>query len=357
MDTNKKPIIAISIGDPNGIGPEILFKALGRSDIQSLGTFVVFMPGNLWSFYRKTFESKVASHQIEKLEDIQVNKTNVFSFNIDHFKVEFGASNQQAGAIAFESLTIATHAVKDGFCDLLVTAPINKSNIQSDRFNFPGHTEFLENEWGGHNLMFMIHENIKVGLVTQHIPIKEVSQNINAENITNKLKLMKTSLQNDFGITLPIIAVTGLNPHAGDSGLLGKEENEIIIPALEQMLNKGMKVFGPYPADSFFSANNLNKFDAVLAMYHDQGLTPFKTIAGIEGVNFTAGLPFVRTSPDHGVGYDIADQFIADETSMVEAIYAAVDIFEKRREMQELTENALQSHESNRKYRKSARYE
>ena len=357
MDKNHPPIIAISLGDPNGIGPEIIFKSLARKDIQGMGTFVIFAPANLFAHYRNTFEAKINYTQIKSLEEIRYNKINLLHVETEDLRVEFGTSSEIAGKISFESLKQATQAVKEGKCDVLVTAPINKANIQSEEFKFPGHTEYLEEVWGGNNLMFMVHENIKVGLVTQHIPLKEVSKDLNKDAIKSKLDLMKASLQNDFGIREPKIAVMGLNPHAGDRGLLGKEEDEIIIPVIREKLNHGMKVFGPFPSDSFFGAENLKKYDAVLAMYHDQGLIPFKTLAGIEGVNYTAGLPFVRTSPDHGVGYDIADQFIADETSMVEAIYAAVDIFENRREMLELTENALQPDETSRKSRKSARFE
>lgn len=341
MSSEIKPIIAISIGDPNGIGAEIIFKSLARKDIQQLGTYVIFVPGKLWAFFKKTFSQKVYTHQIEKLEDIRRGKINVFSFEADDLKIEWGTSQPEAGKLSFQSLNFAVDAVKNGFCHILVTAPINKSNIQSDAFSFPGHTEYLENQWGGNNLMFMVHEDIKVGLVTQHIPLKEVSEKITKDLIISKLILMNQSLKNDYGITQPIIAVTGLNPHAGDKGLLGKEEEEIIIPAIKKALGRGIKAFGPYSSDSYFSASNLKKVDAVLAMYHDQGLTPFKTLAGIEGVNFTAGLPFVRTSPDHGVGYDIAGEDKADETSMVEAIYTAVNVYRQRELQKALEENAL----------------
>lgn len=350
MDRKNKPIIAISLGDPNGIGPEILLKSLLRKDIQSLATYVIFVPGSLWAFYRKAFDSKVPTQQIERLEDIKANRINVLSFSKNNFNVEFGKSSPESGKLAFESLNFATQAVKDGFCDILVTAPINKANIQSKDFRFPGHTEFLENAWGGENLMFMIHDQIKVGLVTQHIPIKEVSQNLTSKAIITKLDAIYKSLKMDFGIREPKIAVLSLNPHAGDNGLLGKEEIEIIIPVIKEKLNKGMKIFGPFASDSFFTLSNLSKYDAVLAMYHDQGLIPFKTLAGIQGVNFTAGLPFVRTSPDHGVAYDIAGQQIADETSMVEAIYSGINIFQERNSNTELLENTLRF-ESNQRRR------
>lgn len=357
MNKQNKPTIAISLGDPNGIGPEIIFKALARRDIQSLATFVIFAPGNLISFYRKHFESKIQTQQIEKLEQIHANRYNVFNFQTENFNIEFGKSTNQAGNLAFQSLQYASDAVKDGFCDILVTAPINKSNIQSSSFKFPGHTEFLEESWGGNNLMFMVHENIKVGLVTQHIPVKIIADEVNANVIDTKIDAMYNSLQLDFGIRDPKIAVMGLNPHAGDNGLLGKEEINMIIPLLQNKLEQGIKVFGPYASDSFFHYDNLIKFDAVLAMYHDQGLIPFKTLAGIEGVNFTAGLSFVRTSPDHGVAYDIANQNVADETSMVEAIYTGIDIFNMRESIKALRANALDNQPKNTHKNQSRRTE
>lgn len=349
MNPNIKPVIAISLGDPNGIGAEIILKSLARKDILDMGTYVLFVPGKLWSFFKKELDVKAHSIQIDDLKDIKKGKVNVFNFNTPDFKVEWGVSSKEAGAISFQSLKLATEAVKNGFCDLLITAPINKANIQSDEFSFPGHTEYLENQWGGKNLMFMVHDDIKVGLVTQHIPLKEVSNTISKDLIVSKLILMNETLKTDYGIMQPIIAVTGLNPHAGDKGLLGKEEEEIIIPAIKKAIGRGLKVFGPYPSDSYFTASSLQKVNAVLAMYHDQGLTPFKTLAGIEGVNFTAGLPFVRTSPDHGVGYDIAGQNVADPTSMVEAIYTGVNVFKQRSLNKKLKENALPYEKTERK--------
>lgn len=357
MRENQKPVIAISVGDPNGIGPEIIFKALERKDIQQLASFVLFAPSQLISFIKKEMGINPNTQNIQNLQDIKTGRLNIFNTEGADFRVEYGNSDQKGGNVAFASLKAATDAVKSGFCDVLVTSPINKANIQSENFSFPGHTEFLEHAWGGRNLMFMVHENIKVGLVTQHIPLKDVSSQLKKETISEKIDLMHKSLVEDFAIRMPKIAVMGLNPHAGDAGLLGREESEIIIPVIREKIEQGMKVFGPFPSDSFFSSENLKNYDAVLAMYHDQGLIPFKTLAGLEGVNYTAGLPFVRTSPDHGVGYDIAGKNLADETSMVEAIYTAVEIFENRIEMMDLTENALQPDETSRKSRRSARYE
>ncbi|MGI9525632.1 MAG: 4-hydroxythreonine-4-phosphate dehydrogenase PdxA [Weeksellaceae bacterium] len=338
---NKKPIIAISIGDPNGIGSEIILKTLERRDIQKEATYVVFCPWKLWLFYKKHFNIGLFAKQISDFQDIVPDKVNVFDSVCSDFFVSFGVDTIEAGKVAFSSLEYATQAVIDGHCDLLVTAPINKSNIQSEGFDFPGHTEYLEKKWGGHNLMFMVHEDIKVGLVTQHIPLKEVASALNQDIIAQKYRLIAGSLQRDFNVGKPIIAILGVNPHAGDQGLLGMEETEVIIPAIKKLLEEGHYAYGPYPADSYFSAKNLQNVDAVLAMYHDQGLIPFKTIAGIRGVNYTAGLPFVRTSPDHGVGYDIAGKNVADDGSFVEAVNTGIEIYHNRKLNENLEKNAL----------------
>ncbi|MXV37562.1 4-hydroxythreonine-4-phosphate dehydrogenase PdxA [Flavobacteriaceae bacterium Ap0902] len=341
MNSDSKPIIAISIGDPNGIGLEIILKALDRKDIQSEATYVVFCPWKLWIFCKKHFKLNVSARQINNLNEIHLDKVNVIdSIGIDFF-VTFGEDTKDAGNVAFHSLESAAQSVLDNQCDILVTAPINKANIQSTSFQFPGHTEYLEKVWGGNNLMFMVHEQIKVGLVTQHIPLKEVSFKITADKIIDKFKLIHKSLEIDFNLKNPVIGVLGVNPHAGDQGLLGDEEITTVIPAIKELINSGYLAYGPHPADSFFSSNNLSKYDGVLAMYHDQGLIPFKTIAGVEGVNYTAGLPFVRTSPDHGVGYDIAGKNVADAQSFIEAIYTGIKIYKHRMLEQALTENAL----------------
>ncbi|MBV7440484.1 4-hydroxythreonine-4-phosphate dehydrogenase PdxA [Weeksellaceae bacterium TAE3-ERU29] len=341
MNNSEKIKVAISIGDPNGIGPEIIVKTLSRKDILNICTPVVFCTHKLWGYLAGVVNSNLAFHKIFDLKKIDPNKVNIMDIKSPDILIEFGKSNEIAGTISFNSLEYATNAVTTRDCDVLVTAPINKSNIQSDVFQFPGHTEYLEKSWGGNALMFMIHENIKVGLVTQHIPIKEVPSKITQKAIVDKIYLMQKSLIEDFGISKPKIACLSLNPHAGDKGLLGSEEIEIITPTIKKLTEEGNYVFGPYPADSFFNFDNLNKFDAVLAMYHDQGLTSFKTIAGIEGVNFSAGLKHVRTSPDHGVGYDISGKNIADETSMVEAIYKAIEIYKHRNEFLDLKKNVL----------------
>ncbi|MGV4379190.1 4-hydroxythreonine-4-phosphate dehydrogenase PdxA [Ornithobacterium rhinotracheale] len=345
MKSKEKIKVAISLGDPNGIGAEIIVKTLARKDILGICTPVVFCTHKLWGYLSAVVDKNFTYHKINDLSKIVAGKVNILDIEAPDILIEFGKSTEQAGAVSFSSLEFATNAVTNGYCDVLVTAPINKSNIQSEVFQFPGHTEYLEKSWGGKALMFMVHQDIKVGLVTQHIPIKEVSSHVTEKAIIDKAKLMYKSLVEDFGIPQPKIACLSLNPHAGDNGLLGTEEQEVIIPALKKLIDEGLYIFGPYPADSFFNLDNLQKFDAVLAMYHDQGLTSFKTIAGIEGVNYTAGLKHVRTSPDHGVGYDISGRNIANETSMVEAIYQAIKIYRCREEYLSLKNGALETNE------------
>ncbi len=256
-------------------------------------------------------------------------------------EIVFGQDNKDGGKYALMSLQAATKDLMDGKIDALVTAPINKENIQSEDFLFPGHTEYLAEKFGGDALMLMVNDSIKVGVATNHIPISAVSKTLTADTIFSKLKILNKSLLQDFCINGPRIAVLGLNPHAGDKGLLGKEEEEIILPAINNAKSIGINAFGPYPADGFFGSGNFKKFDAVLAMYHDQGLIPFKSLSFGEGVNYTAGLSIVRTSPDHGVAYDIAGHNKASENSFREAVYLACDIVKNRRLSDKLNENPL----------------
>lgn len=346
MSYNIKPKIAISIGDMNGIGYEIIFKTLAQKDILDFFTPIIFGSTKHLSFYKSLLKDEsIQFNGIQSIDKALEKKINVLNLWKDPAPMELGKATDISGEMAFESLQAAAKSVKDGVCDILVTAPINKKNIQSESFQFPGHTEYLGEVWGGKPLMFLVTETLKVSLVTQHIPIKDVAENITQENICKKIDALLKSLIEDFGIRKPKIAVLGLNPHSGDNGLLGMEEQEIIIPAIQSFYEKGTLVFGPYAADSFFTPTNIQNFDAVLGMYHDQALIPFKTLCFEEGVNYTASLPFVRTSPDHGVAYDIAGKGIADPTSFKEAIFMGIDIFRKRAEYKELTKDVLKSRE------------
>lgn len=329
------------MGDPNGIGPEIILKTLKRRDVLERCTPVVVMPKKLWDFYNQHFESKLAVNIAAQAGKFQAHRINIYFPEVVDFQVRFGEADSRAGALAFQSLETAVGLIKEGFAQALVTAPINKYTIQSEKFNFPGHTEYLESKWQGKSLMMLVHELLRVSMVTSHVPLHEVPALISRERIKSKLLQLKKSLEQDFGVRRPKIAVLGLNPHSGDNGLLGKEENDIIIPLIAEMWTHGDLIYGPYAADSFFQPSNLQKFDAVLGMYHDQVLIPFKTMAMWEGVNFTAGLEYVRTSPDHGTGFDIAGQNIADETSMVEALLCAVELHLTREEYRELSLSPL----------------
>lgn len=342
----KKPRIAISVGDINGIGYEIIVKSLMDKNILDFFTPVIFGSTKHLNQFKNLVKGESIQYfgitAADKAVDRKINVVNLWK---EPASLELGKSTQTGGQYAFESLKAAAEAVKNGDCDVLVTAPINKKNIQSEEFQFPGHTEYLGEVWGGNPLMFLVTDSLKVSLVTQHIPLKDVSSQITKEGIIQKVQALHDSLKTDFGVRKPKIAVLGLNPHSGDNGLLGAEEQEIIIPAIQNLYEKGMLVFGPYAADSFFNPTNMQTFDAVLGMYHDQALIPFKTLCFEDGVNYTASLDYVRTSPDHGVAYDIAGKGIADETSFREALFTAISIFEKRKEYKELTSNVLKTRE------------
>ena len=337
-------VIGISLGDYNGIGPEVILKALQNNRLQKICIPVIYGSMRILNRYKNLLDLKDWNlHGAQTIAQINPKQTNVITCWPDQNQdIQPGKVTAEAGQAAFACLQRAVDDLKDGKIAALVTAPINKSNIQSEEFAFPGHTEYLAQEFGvKENLMFLVSETLRVGVVTGHIPLGSVRQNITRDRITQKINLMMQSLKQDFGIEKPKIAVLGLNPHAGEEGLLGTDEQEIIKPLLTDLLNKGELVFGPYPADGFFGTKAYKKFDAVLAMYHDQGLIPFKAIAFEEGVNFTAGMPAVRTSPDHGTAYDIAGKDLADETSMLEAIYTAIDVARNRKEYLELEAGAL----------------
>lgn len=337
-------VIGISLGDYNGIGPEVILKALQYNRMQKICTPVIYGSMRILNRYRNLLDMKDWNlNGAPSIGQISHKMTNVITCWPDQNQdIQPGQVTPEAGQAAFACLQRAVDDLKEGKIDALVTAPINKHNIQSETFSFPGHTEYLAEQFGvADNLMFLVSERLRVGVVTGHVPLGRVRQNVTKERILQKLSLMMQSLKQDFGIDKPKIAVLGLNPHAGEEGLLGNEEQELIKPLLNDLRNKGQLVFGPYPADGFFGTRSYTKFDAVLAMYHDQGLIPFKTIAFEEGVNFTAGMPVVRTSPDHGTAYDIAGKNLADETSMIQAIYTAIDVARQRAEYLETKANAL----------------
>lgn len=335
--------IGISIGDVNGIGLEVIIKTLMDNRILEYFTPVVYGNTKVASFHRKALGiNDFSFHVINSPEQAHHKRPNIINCWQEEVKISLGEENEIGGKYAFLSLKHAVDDLIAGKIDALVTAPINKHNIQRSEFEFPGHTEYLQSRTNSENvLMFMICEDLRIGVVTGHIPVKDIAPSMHIEAIVAKLSLMNASLKRDFWIQKPKIAVLGLNPHAGDHGLIGSEDEQLIVPAIEQAKSAGIFCFGPYPADGFFASDAYVKFDAVLAMYHDQGLIPFKHIASRSGVNFTAGLPVVRTSPDHGTGYDIAGKNLATETSFREAIFSAIHIVKRRKEQAELSSNPL----------------
>ena len=338
-----KPVIGISCGDINGIGIELIIKTLGDSRMLDSCTPIVYANNKVINFYRKGLpDTNINFISIREYNRISHKQVNLFNCWEEEVNITPGVMNDIGGSYAIKSLTTAAQALKEGKIDGLVTAPIHKKNIQSQQFNFTGHTPYLKNLFGAADVaMFMVAENIKVALLTEHIAVKDIAQYVTKENILSKLQIINSSLKKDFGIVKPKIAVLGLNPHAGDEGLIGKEDEEIIKPTIKDAKQKDIFCFGPYSADAFFARGQYEKFDAVLAMYHDQGLIPFKSLAIGEGVNYTAGLVGVRTSPDHGVAFDIAGKNKADEASFREAIFKCVDIINSRKECDEQYKNPL----------------
>lgn len=336
--------VGISVGDINGVGLEVILKTFENSQIFELCTPIIFGSNKIVSFQRKHFELNTNFQGIEKIENAIPGKLNVLSCWKESPTITFGQVTEEGGKYAFISLKKATEALKAGEIDVLVTAPINKNNIQSEEFNFPGHTDYLAKELEGTSLMFMISEDLKVGLLTDHVPLKDVSAQITESLIIQKVSLMNESLKKDFRLQRPKIAVLGINPHCGDKGVIGFEDDEIIRPALKKLyFDENILVFGPFSADSFFGTQNYRNYDTVIAPYHDQGLIPFKTLSFGSGVNYTAGLSKVRTSPDHGTAYEIAGKGIADPESFRHAIFQAIDIFRNRAEYESLTENPLKT--------------
>lgn len=337
--------VGITIGDTNGIGIEVALKAVGIPEMMDLCVPVIYGSSKVVSYHRNA--CNLPGFQInhtKSARNLKENMPNLVECIDQEIKVELGHPSKLAGQAAFLALESAVRDLKSGLIDALVTAPISKENIQSDQFHFPGHTEYLESAAGDGNkaLMILCTSGLRVALATIHVPLAQVATSLTVEGIREKLRLFNASLKRDFNIDGPRIAVLSVNPHAGENGILGTEEHDIILPAMQQSLDEdGVQCFGPYAADGFFGARHYRRFDGVLAMYHDQGLAPFKTIAMDEGVNFTAGLPIVRTSPDHGTGYDIAGQGIANESSMRHAIYTAIDVCRNRVRYDEAHQNPL----------------
>lgn len=328
----QKPIIGITTGDLNGIGMECIIKVFSDQRMLDFCIPVIFGSNKLINFYRKSLPDYNLNYSVIKdFSRINPKQVNVFNVWEDELPVNPGTLTDIAGQYAVQSLTTAAQALRDQHIQAIVTMPIHKKNVQSDLFPYTGHTPFLKQYFEAKDVvMLMCAENMRVGVVTEHIPIQDVAKHITKENIVSKLRILKDSLKKDFGIDKPRIAVLGLNPHAGDDGLIGKEDNEIIRPAILEAKKADLLVYGPYPADGFFARGTHEKFHAVLAMYHDQGLIPFKSLAKGYGINYTAGLSVVRTSPDHGTAFDIAGKDKADESSTREAVFVALDILAKR---------------------------
>lgn len=340
---HKKIRVAITHGDTNGIGYEVILKAFADPAMFELCTPIVYGSPKVAAYHRKALDLQTNFSIIEKAEDAQADRLNMLATFEDEVKVDLGQPSKEAGEAALKALDRAMTDFRAGLYDVLVTAPINKNNIQSDLFHFCGHTEYIEQCLGGGKkaLMILMNDTLRVALVTTHLPIKDVASAITKESIVEKATIFHQALKRDLRISNPRIAVLSLNPHAGDGGVLGSEEQDVIIPAIEELEKAGIQAFGPYAADGFFGSGAYNRFDGVLAMYHDQGLAPFKTVALENGVNYTAGLPIVRTSPDHGTAYDIAGKGVADEQSFRQAIYAAIDIWRNRQNYDEPMANPL----------------
>lgn len=341
MSSKPKVRVGISIGDYNGIGPEIVLKALKDKSITDFFTPVIFGSGKLFTYQKNNFKLQHNFHYITEAAQAQDGMLNMVNLWKDNVNVAFGTPTEESTRMAIDSLDAATDALLKGEVDVLVTAPINKDEMMKHGFKHAGHTGYLEEKFGKKGLMFLVTEDLKVAVSTHHIPLAQVAENISKEKLKKQVKILNQCLIEDFNIRRPKIAVLGLNPHSGDGGTIGNEEIEIITPAIRELTDSGILTFGPFPADSFFQPNKFKNYDAVLAMYHDQGLAPFKTLAYEMGVNYTAGLPYIRTSPDHGVAYDIAGKNLADEQSFSEAIFAAIEIFRNRAEYQELNANKL----------------
>lgn len=341
----RKPVVGITQGDGNGIGYEVIIKSLSDARILESFTPVIYGSSKIFGFYRKHIHNldQMDTYVIQNARDAKPRKINIVNCLPDSYFVEPGRSTPESAKAAIKALECAVADIKRGDIDVMVTAPINKRAMVAEGFGNTGHTEYLQKEFGVDDVaMFMVSDRMKIGVVTGHIPLREVPGAITSEKIVKKLRLMSDSLKRDFGVVEPKIAVLGLNPHCGDGGLLGDEEERIILPAVKEANAEGILAFGPYSPDGYFGLGHYARFDATLAMYHDQGLSPFKAVAFDDGVNFTAGLPVVRTSPDHGTAYEMAGRDEADPHSMMSAIYTAIDIFRKRIAFDAVNEGKIQ---------------
>ena len=341
MQENKTLKIGITIGDMNGIGPEIILKTFADHRMLEFCTPIIYASTRTLEFVKKHFKYKIEFNDIKSSTQAEHNKVNVVNCWSEAPRIEFGTKNKNIGKHAIISLKAATSDLKQNHVDAIVTAPINKECIQSEEFNFPGHTDYLDKQIEGNALMLMVSGKTRIGLLTDHIPINKISENITQELIENKVNTINKTLIQDFNISRPKIAILGINPHSGDDGLIGSEEKTVLTPTLERLRENDILTFGPYSADSFFGSGEYESFDAIIAAYHDQGLIPFKTLSFGQGVNFTAGLEKIRTSPDHGTAYSIAGKGVADETSFKEAIFLAISTYKNRIEHQELVKGAL----------------
>ena len=341
MVEQRKIRVGISVGDINGVGIELILKTFEDKRMLELCTPVVFASDKVIAFYKKKVGTPVQTHFIQDFSKLNDEKINVFKSWDGDVKVEIGTPTPASGEKAFKSLEKATEALNNNDVDLLLTAPISKDNIQSEDFSFPGHTEYLESKIDGESLMILMSDKIRVGLVTGHIPVASVAESLTKELIQKKIDIMYHSLKQDFAISKPRIAVLGLNPHCGDNGVIGTEDDQLIAPIMQEYQDKGMLVYGPYAADGFFGNASYENFDGVISMYHDQGLVGFKAISFGEGVNFTAGLEKVRVSPDHGTAFDIVGKGKADISSFKKALFQGIEIVKHRNEYKNLTKNVL----------------
>ena len=340
--SDKKIKLAITHGDINGVGYEVIIKTFSDNRMMEMCTPILYGSSKIASYHKKLLPKQELNFtNVKDAKSSMDKKFNVVNIINEEVKIDLGKSTEIAGQLSLKALDCACEDLINENVDVLVTAPINKKNIQCENFEFPGHTEYLSNKFDSDSLMIMVCDRIRIGIVTSHLALSEVPKAITRELLLSKIKIMNQSLKQDFGITMPKIAVLALNPHAGDNGVIGTEDDNIVLPTIREAYDNGILAFGPYPSDGFFGSSEFNKFDGVLALYHDQGLIPFKLMSFTEGVNYTAGLPYVRTSPAHGTGYDIAGKDKASEQSFRSAVYLACNILRNREEYKELTKNPI----------------